>query len=94
MTVCRALLESLDHIPNEDNRTKISIITFDTALHHFFSMPSGSTEATMMAVSDIDDVLLPKPSDILVNLAEARASIEALLGRLGDMFQDSHVVGS
>lgn len=48
----------------------------------------------MMVVSDIDDVFLPKPSDILVNLTEARTSIEALLGRLGDMFQESHVVGS
>lgn len=91
-TACRALLESLDRIPDEDHRTKISIIAFDTALH-FFSMPPGSTEATMMVVSDIDDVFLPKPSDILVNLTEARA-IEALLGRLGDMFQESHVVGS
>ena len=37
-TACRTLLESLDRIPNEDNRTKIAIIAYDTALH-FFSMP-------------------------------------------------------
>ena len=45
-------------------------------------------------MSDIDDVFLPKPSDLLVNLAEARASIEATLGRLSDMFKDSRSVGS
>jgi protein transport protein SEC24 len=48
----------------------------------------------MLVVSDIDDVFLPKPTDLLVNLAEARASLETLLGRIGDMFQDNHVVGS
>ena len=48
----------------------------------------------MLVVSDLDDVFLPKPNDLLVNLTEARASIEALLGRLGDMFQENHTVGS
>lgn len=48
----------------------------------------------MLVVSDVEDVFLPKPSDLLVNLTEARASIEALLGRLSDMFQESHSVGS
>lgn len=48
----------------------------------------------MLVMSDLDDVFLPKPSDLLVNLTEARASLESLLGRLSDMFQDSHTVGS
>lgn len=48
----------------------------------------------MLVVSDIDDVFLPKPNDLLVNLAESRASLDSLLGRLHDMFQDNHVVGS
>lgn len=48
----------------------------------------------MLVVSDIDDVFLPKPTDLLVNITEARASLEALLGRLNDMFQDNHTIGS
>ena len=36
-TACRTLLETLDRIPNEDNRTKVAIICFDVALY-FFSM--------------------------------------------------------
>lgn len=48
----------------------------------------------MLVVSDVDDVFLPKPTDLLVNLAEARASLEALLGRLGDMFKDNSTIGS
>ncbi len=48
----------------------------------------------MLVVSDIDDVFLPKPTDLLVNLAESRSAIENLLGRLNDMFQDNTVIGS
>ncbi len=32
--------------------------------------------------------------NLLVNLAEARASLEALLGRINDMFQDNSIIGS
>jgi protein transport protein SEC24 len=48
----------------------------------------------MLVVSDLEDVYLPKPNDLLVNLTESRAGIEALLGRLGDMFKDTTVMGS
>jgi protein transport protein SEC24 len=48
----------------------------------------------MLVVSDIDDVFLPKPTDLLVNLGESRAALEALLGRIGEMFQDNTVIGS
>ncbi|KAG9093067.1 COPII subunit [Ceratobasidium sp. UAMH 11750] len=92
-TAARAILESLDRIPNADDRTKVAIIGFDVALH-FFSIVPGSTDVTMLVVSDLEDVFLPKPNDLLINLTEARAGIEALLGRLNDMFQDAHAIGS
>ncbi|GLB42024.1 putative sec23/Sec24 helical domain containing protein [Lyophyllum shimeji] len=92
-TATRTILENLDRIPDEDERTKVAIICYDTSLY-FFSLPPGSTDSTMLVVSDIDDVFLPKPSDLLVNLVEARAGLENLLGRINDMFQDNTVVGS
>ena len=48
----------------------------------------------MLVMSDIDDVFLPKPTDLLVNLTEARASLEVLLGRISDMFQENTTIGS
>jgi hypothetical protein len=48
----------------------------------------------MLVVSDIEDVYLPKPNDLLVNLTEARASLETLLTRLNTMFADNLSVGS
>ncbi|EJD51234.1 hypothetical protein AURDEDRAFT_111848 [Auricularia subglabra TFB-10046 SS5] len=93
-TATRTILESLDRIPNDDNRTRISLIAFDTALY-FFSLAPGSSELSMLVVSDIEDVFLPKPTDQLVfNLTESRGAIESLLGRLHEMFQDTQVIGS
>ncbi|KAJ3516013.1 hypothetical protein NLJ89_g1396 [Agrocybe chaxingu] len=92
-TATRTILENLDRIPDEDERTKIAIICFDVSLY-FFSLPPGTTESSMLVVSDVDDVFLPKPNDLLVNIAEARASLEALLGKIGEMFQENSIIGS
>lgn len=55
---------------------------------------AGSTEPAMLVVGDLEDIFLPKPTDILVNLVEAKVAIESLLTRLSDMFKDTHNVGS
>lgn len=95
-TAARTILESLDRLPNDDSRTKVAFIAVDNNLH-FFSLPPGSTDPTMLVVGDLDDVFLPQPNDLLVNLTESRAGIESLLGRLNDMFKDnaspSHALG-
>ncbi|CDO68670.1 hypothetical protein BN946_scf184790.g19 [Trametes cinnabarina] len=92
-TATRTILENLDRIPNEDNRTKVAFIGFDISLH-FFSLPADAAEPSMLVMSDIDDVFLPKPTDLLVNLTESRPAIENLLSRLNEMFQDNHTIGS
>ncbi|KAG6824206.1 COPII subunit, partial [Arthromyces matolae] len=63
-TATRALLENLDRIPDEDDRTKVAIICYDVSLY-FFSIPPGESEPNMLVVSDIEDVFLPKPTDLL-----------------------------
>ena len=40
----------------------------------------------MLVVSDVVDVILPLPEDLLVNLQESRAAIDALLDALPSMF--------
>ncbi|KAF8155735.1 protein transporter SEC24 [Crassisporium funariophilum] len=92
-TATRTILENLDRIPDEEGRTKVAIICYDVSLY-FFSLPQGTTDSSMLVVSDIDDVFLPKPTDLLVNITESRASLEALLGRIGDMFQENSIIGS
>lgn len=43
----------------------------------------------MMVVSDLEDTFVPLPDDLLVNLSESRAVIDAFLDSLPSMFQDN-----
>ena len=46
----------------------------------------------MLVVSDITDVIMPSPEDLLVNLFESRDIVEALLDSLVSMFQVSRLL--
>lgn len=63
-------------------------------MRFLLGLQPGSEEVTLLVVSDLEDVFLPKPNDLLVNLTEARAGLTSLLGRLNDMFQEAHALGS
>ncbi|KTG06532.1 hypothetical protein cypCar_00043219 [Cyprinus carpio] len=76
--VCQALLDSLDSLPG-DARTKIGFITFDSNIH-FYNMQEGLSQPQMLIVSDIDDVFVPTPDSLLVNLKECREVSECGLG--------------
>ncbi|KAJ3327752.1 COPII subunit, partial [Blyttiomyces sp. JEL0837] len=84
----RTILESLDKIPNTDNRTKVGFITVDSALH-FYNLSSSISEPQMLVVSDLDDVFVPLPYDLLVPLTESRPVIEKLLAGMATMFQNN-----
>ncbi|MBA0838370.1 hypothetical protein Goarm_010434 [Gossypium armourianum] len=50
---------------------------------------SSLTQPQMMVVSDLDDVFVPLPDDLLVNLSESRNVVETFLDSLPSMFQDN-----
>ncbi|KAJ1732751.1 COPII subunit, partial [Coemansia biformis] len=91
--IAQTILSSLDRIPNVDGRTKIAFIAVDAALH-FFQVRPGSAEPQQLVVSDFEDVFLPSPTDLLLNLSECREGIESLLSRFEGMFQTNHSVGN
>ncbi|KAI0225524.1 COPII subunit [Massospora cicadina] len=92
-TVAKTILESLDRIPNPDQRTKVGFMTVDSNLH-FYKLSAGDAEPQMLVVGDLDEVVIPSPEDLVVNLTESRYAIEALLSRLGLMFKSNQNVGS
>ncbi|KAI9751845.1 MAG: COPII subunit [Chaenotheca gracillima] len=95
-TSARTILESLDRIPNADRRTRLGFMAVDSSLH-YFSIPQDSSEvqeASMLVVSDLDEPFLPTPADLLVPLSECRENIEAFLGKLQEMFQNTQNGGS
>ncbi|KAJ2736348.1 COPII subunit [Coemansia sp. BCRC 34962] len=89
----QTILSALDRIPNADNRTKVAFIAVDSSLHYFQVRPNGA-EPQQLVVSDLDDIFLPSPTDLLLNLYECRQGIECLLSRLESMFKNNHSVGN
>ncbi len=72
-------------------RTQVGFITFDKSIH-FYNLKSTLQQPQMLVVSDVMDFLLPCPEDLLVNLSESRAVVDALLDVLPTMFANNRSV--
>ncbi len=79
---CRVIQEQLDAIPNVDGRTRVAFLAFDQSLHFFKISSSPEDKAKILVVADAADPFLPASTDLLVNLAECRSQIDALLEQL------------
>ncbi|KAL1461541.1 hypothetical protein WDU94_013426 [Cyamophila willieti] len=91
-TVCEVLLNQLKSLPG-DRRTSVAVITYDSAVH-FYSLAEGQTQPAQIILTDIEDVFLPSPENILVNLSECYDMIVDLLKQLPDKFKDNLDSGS
>jgi protein transport protein SEC24 len=91
-TVCATLLENLDRLPG-DSRTLFGLMTFDRNIH-FYNMLSSLAQFQMMTVSDLDDVFLPVPGSLLVNLKENKEMIKNVLEELPKMFAQNAWIDS
>ncbi|XP_062839070.1 protein transport protein Sec24B isoform X2 [Anolis carolinensis] len=85
--VCQSLLKNLDKLPG-DSRTRIGFITFDSTVQ-FYNLQEGLSQPQMLIVSEIDDVFLPTPDSLLVNLHESKELIKDLLNALPNMFTNT-----
>ncbi|KAH6796852.1 Sec23/Sec24 protein transport family protein [Perilla frutescens var. hirtella] len=90
--VAQTIKSCLDNLPGYP-RTHIGFITYDSTIH-FYNMKSSLLQPQMMVISDLDDVFVPLPDDLLVNLSESRNVVEAFLDSLPSMFQDNMNVES
>lgn len=89
-TAARTLLETLDSIPNHDERTRISIMCVDQSIHYFrIPLDEDSDNVRMFDVADLDDPFLPSPSGLLAPLLESRNNIEKILTLLPEIFQQN-----
>ncbi|XP_053319482.1 protein transport protein Sec24A [Spea bombifrons] len=86
-TVCQTILDNLDCLPG-NTRTKIGFITFDSTIH-FYSLQEGMSQPQMLVISDIEDVFIPMPENLLVNLNETKELVQDLLKNLPHMFTKS-----
>ncbi|XP_014217600.1 protein transport protein Sec24A [Copidosoma floridanum] len=86
--VCNIITEELSRIPG-DSRTQIGILAVDSAVH-FFGMPDNVSQPQHMIMMDVEDVFLPSPDNLVVNLKEREELLKCLLIQLPQIFKDSH----
>ncbi|XP_073140729.1 protein transport protein SEC24 A [Henckelia pumila] len=85
--VAQTIKSCLENLPGS-TRTQIGFLTYDSTIH-FYNMKSSLAQPQMMVVSDLDDIFVPLPDDLLVNLSESRSVVEAFLESLPSMFQEN-----
>ncbi|CAL8265867.1 unnamed protein product [Merluccius merluccius] len=83
--VCQSLLDNISALPG-DTRTKVGFITFDSTVH-FYNLQEGLSQPQMLIVSDIEDIFLPTPDSLLVNLNECKELVQDLLKSLPHIFE-------
>ncbi|KAK3873886.1 hypothetical protein Pcinc_021127 [Petrolisthes cinctipes] len=86
--VCDTLLTHLDKIPG-DRRTMIGFITFSSNVQ-FYLMGEDQRHVQMLEVGEVDDVFVPNPDDLLVNLEQSRTLVEELLAMLPEAHGNSY----
>jgi len=87
-----AIKASLDDLPG-GTRTQVGFITFDAHVH-FYNLNANLGAPQMLIVSDVTDVILPLPEDLLVNLHDSRTVIDTLLDSMPSMFKTSSSTSS
>jgi len=86
-TVVEAIKDCLDTLPGSP-RTQVGVLTYDSTIH-FYNLKSTLNQPQMMVVSPLQELFLPIPDDLLVNLSESREVVETLLDSLPTMFENT-----
>ncbi|KAL8573166.1 hypothetical protein ACOMHN_036151 [Nucella lapillus] len=88
----QTLIEELDRIPG-DARAQIGFICFDRSLY-FFNLSEGLSQPQMMVMPDLEDVFLPCPDSLMVNMHERRDMVMELLNQLPTLFEGNQETGN
>jgi protein transport protein SEC24 len=74
-------------------RTQVGIITFDSTVH-FYNLSPNLNQPQMIVVSDLSDIFLPLPEEIVANLQDSEQALLALLDSLPGCFRETKITES
>uniref|UniRef100_A0A336LPL5 CSON000209 protein n=1 Tax=Culicoides sonorensis TaxID=179676 RepID=A0A336LPL5_CULSO len=86
--VCDTILEQLEKLPG-DTRKQIGFIAYNSAVH-FYNIAENFNQPHEVTVLDLEDIFLPFPDNLVVNLKACTELIKDLLGQLPKRFENHH----
>jgi protein transport protein SEC24 len=89
---CETLAENLEKIPG-DARAQIGFITYSNSIH-FYNLSEALSQPRMLIYPDIDELQLPMPDSLMVNLQENREAVASFLQALPTYFADTYETDS
>jgi len=72
-------------------RTRVGFITYDSGVH-FYNLRPTLKQPQMFVVSDIEEMFLPQPEDLLVNLSDSQELVINLLDNLPLYFAKTQTI--
>jgi len=91
-TVVQTIREALDHLPGGE-RTQVGFVTFDSTVH-YYTVRQGASSPSMMVLPDLEDIFLPTPEDLIINVRECREALDTLLDTITKSFEQTQIVDS
>lgn len=91
-TTVQSIKSLLKSFPGS-SRVRIGFITYDSSLH-FYNLRSNLSNPQMYVVTDINEVFLPIPDYLLVNLYDSREIINKFLDKLLTIHQSTQNIDS
>jgi protein transport protein SEC24 len=74
-------------------RTQVGIMTYDSTIH-FYNLSPNLSQPQMIVVSDLSDIFLPLPEEILANLQDSEQALLQLLDSLPGCFRNTKTTES
>lgn len=70
----------------------MGIVSYDSAVH-FYNMKQNLKQPHMIVINDLDDIFLPIPDELLINLSESKDMLLNLLDSFNNMFANQESQG-
>lgn len=84
---CETLMENLDKLPG-DSRAQFGVITYNSSIH-FYNLAESLSQPRMMIYPDIEEIILPMPDSLMVNMGENKEAIQTFLQSLPHLFANT-----
>ena len=90
VTGIKQVIQSASAMKSGGARMQVGIITFDSSVHFYNILRSGSGRPEMLQVGEVDDIFLPlHPDYFLVNATEGKSKLLKILDQLPGLFHQT-----